>query len=188
MKIITIGGIPGSGKTTLGKKLGQEYNCLSLELEPMRWGFFHAISPAEILNARAEYLNMCIYKKRITNEEFIQMQIDSMEYINQQFKPIFNELKSISTIEELETFIKKYDYLINYVPDKLSLNILDTIIVSHALVSRLDIQQIADEKILLDESIDVCLERFKSREKLLDNKYDNRIIDYLKGYKECINE
>jgi hypothetical protein len=40
MNLIIIGGIPASGKTTLGKKLGKEYKCLSLELESLRWEYF----------------------------------------------------------------------------------------------------------------------------------------------------
>ena len=40
MKLITNGCIPGSGKTTLVRKMGEENQCLSLELEALRWDFF----------------------------------------------------------------------------------------------------------------------------------------------------
>ena len=95
MKLITIGGIPGSGKTTLGRKMGEENQCLSLELEALRWDFFKSdlennifvytnnqeIKEGETL--RDYYLRNSIYDGIIEKETFKKLNIKMMTYINQ---------------------------------------------------------------------------------------------------------
>lgn len=150
MKLITIGGIPGSGKTTLGRKMGEENQCLSLELEALRWDFFKSdlennifvytnnqkIKEGETL--RDYYLQNLIYDGIIEKETFKKLNIKMMTYINQVTNDIYNELKEIEkckNIDKLKKFISKYKYLINYIPKEITLQMIDTIIISHVLIS-----------------------------------------------------
>lgn len=203
MKLITIGGIPGSGKTTLGRKMGEENQCLSLELEALRWDFFKSdlennifvytnnqkIKEGETL--RDYYLQNLIYDGIIEKETFKKLNIKMMTYINQVTNDIYNELKEIEkckNIDKLKKFISKYKYLINYIPKEITLQMIDTIIISHVLISTCDIAKLADKNIILNVSKNICRERFKEREKIESNKYDKKIDNYLQGCLECIND
>lgn len=41
MKFVTIGGLPGAGKTYTSKLLAKQYNLLALEFEALRWDYFN---------------------------------------------------------------------------------------------------------------------------------------------------
>ena len=41
MKLITIGGVPATGKTCTSKLLAKKFNFLALEFESLRWDFFN---------------------------------------------------------------------------------------------------------------------------------------------------
>lgn len=202
MKVITIGGIPGAGKTTLGQKLGKENNCLSLELEDLRWEFFESDLEKNVFSytnnqkmkeetLREYYLRNSIYDGIIDKETFKKWNMDTITYINEVTNNIYNELKEIEKnmdVDRLKKFISKYKYLINYVPTEITLEIIDTVIISHVLISTFDIAELADKNIILNVSKKVCRERFKEREKIDNNKYDEKIDNYLQGCLECIND
>lgn len=202
MKIITIGGIPGAGKTTLGQKLGKENNCLSLELENLRWEFFKSDLEKNVFSytnnqkmkeetLREYYLRNSIYDGTIDKETFKKWNIDTTMYINKVTNDIYNELKEIERnmdVDRLKKCISKYKYLINYVPTEINLEIIDTVIISHVLISTFDIAKLADKNIILNVSKKICRERFKEREKIDNNKYDEKIDNYLQGCLECIND
>lgn len=202
MKIITIGGIPGAGKTTLGQKLGKENNCLSLELENLRWEFFKLDLEKNVFlytnnkkmkeeTLREYYLRNSIYDSTIDKETFKKWTIDTITYINEVTNDIYNELKEIEKnmdVNGLKEFIVKYKYLINYVPSEITLEIIDTVVISHVLISTFDIAELANKNIILNVSKKVCRERFKEREKIDNNKYDNKIDNYLQACLECIND
>lgn len=203
MRLITIGGIPGAGKTTLGKKLGEENKCLSLELEALRWDFFESdleknvfsytnnqkINEKETL--REYYLRNSIYDEIIDKETFKRWNIDTITYINKIANNIYDELKEIEKnkdIDKLKKFISKYKHLINYIPTKINLEIIDTVIISHMLISTFDIVKLADKNIILNVNKKICRERFKKREKIDSNEYDKNIDEYLQSCLECIKD
>lgn len=201
MNLIIIGGIPASGKTTLGKKLGKKYKCLSLELESLRWEYFDENikqnfftytnnSPLKENETKREYyLRMSIYQKKISNLTFIKWNIETIKYINKRLNKIYQELveiKNTSDIKKLKKFIKTNKNIINYIPQKINLDILKNLVISHALISKMDIIKHANRYINLDVDMFICMDRFKSREKIKTKKYDKQILEYLQGYKECI--
>lgn len=201
MKIITIGGIPASGKTTLGKELGEKYKALSLELEPLRWKFFKENIQNNVLeytnsekmlkneSLREYYLRTTIYDGIVSQEIFIQWNIDTMKYINNIVNNLIYELRKIEQtkdLNKLKLFIEDNKTLINYVPDVVDLSILNNVILTHPFISRLDIVKEANENKLLKVDKNVCKERFKTREKIKDDKYDDKINNYLEACLKCI--
>ena len=114
-----------------------------------------------------------------------------MVYINRETNKIYNELKKIEKgkdINKLKRFISKYKNLINYIPNEITIEIIDTIIISHVLISSFDIAKSSDKNIILNVDKKTCRERFKERENINNNKYDNKIDGYLQGCLECIND
>ena len=203
MRLITIGGIPAAGKTTLGKKLGEENGYLSLELEALRWDFLKSDLEKNVFSYtnnqkinenetfREYYLRALIYDENVDKDTFKKWNMDAVTYINKITNNIYNELKEIEKnkdIDGLKEFICKYKNLINYIPTDVTLEIIDTIIISHVLISSFDIAKLADKNIILNVNKKVCRERFKEREKIDNNKYDNSIDNYLQGCLECIND
>lgn len=201
MRIITIGGIPGSGKTTLGKKLGKKYKALSLELEPLRWNFFKENIENNLFNytknerllnnesLREYYLRTTIYDGIVSQKKFIQWNIDTMKYINNIVNNLISELREIEEkrdLGKLKLFVKNNKMLINYVPKVIDLSILNCVILTHPFISRLDIVKEANENKLLNVDINTCKERFKVREKIEVNKYDDKINNYLESCLKCI--
>ena len=201
MRIITIGGIPGTGKTTLGKELGQKYKALSLELESLRWKFFKENIQKNLLyytknksflkneSLREYYLRATIYEKVVNQKTFIKWNINTMKYINNIVNNLISELREIEKnrdLEKLKLFIKNNRMLINYVPKVIDLSILDYVILTHPFISRLDIVKEASENKLLNIDINTCKERFKAREKIDIDKYDDKINNYLESCLKCI--
>ena len=203
MKLILIGGIPGSGKTTLGEKLGRENNCLSLELESLRWDFFSSDLEKNVFaytnnekmhekeTLREYYLRTSIYDEIVDKETFKKWNIDTIKYINKMANKIYNELKEIEKnkdMDKLKEFITKYKSLINYIPKEVTFEMIDTIVISHVLISTFDIAKLAKQNIILNVSKKTCRERFKKRENITNNRYDNNIDNYLQACFECIND
>ena len=200
MNLITISGVPGAGKTTLGKKLGEKHSCLSLELEDYRWEFYkenleqnmysftNNNKKNEKESYRDYYLRNSVYERNISNEEFINWNKAVINYINNIANEIYNELNKINTKKQLDSFINKYKHYINYIPSDIDLSIINTVIISHVFCSNFDISKNASENIILNENLDECVSRFKNREKIIDNSYDSNIRNYLECCFSLIND
>lgn len=201
MKIITIGGLPGAGKTTLGQEMGRKLQCLSLEFELLRDKFFNEdfnknvfeftkkkeINPKESL--RSYYLRSTIYERVVDKETLKNWLIEIMKYINVEANRIIVELNDIvfnNDIDKLKEFVKRNATIINYVPNEITIDILNTVVCSHALISRLDLVNLADENITLPIDKKICEERFRKREKLDNISFKQEISEYLDAYTECI--
>ena len=191
MKFITIGGLPGAGKTYTGKLIAQHNNYLALEFEKLRWDFFNA-NPEKNLykytqhlpileneNMREYYLRCALYENRIPLESMVEWHKNTMKFIGENLCKIIDEAKLIRTEKDYMNFCSKYTKLINYMP-KFEIFNKEYIICSHAFINTIDflenerirIDFIADEEILID--------RFKRRENITKNEFDENIIKYYK--------
>lgn len=197
MKFITIGGLPGAGKTYTGKLIAQHNNYLALEFEKLRWDFFNA-NPEKNLykytqhlpileneNMREYYLRCALYENRIPLESMVEWHKNTMKFIGENLCKIIDEAKLIRTEKDYMNFCSKYTKLINYMP-KFEIFNKEYIICSHAFINTIDflenerirIDFIADEEILID--------RFKRRENITKNEFDENIIKYYKSYEEVL--
>ena len=199
MKFITIGGLPGAGKTYTGKLIAQHNNYLALEFEKLRWDFFNA-NPEKNLykytqhlpileneNMREYYLRCALYENRIPLESMVEWHKNTMKFIGENLCKIIDEAKLIRTEKDYMNFCSKYTKLINYMP-KFEIFNKEYIICSHAFINTIDflenerirIDFIADEEILID--------RFKRRENITKNEFDENIIKYYKSYEEVLKD
>ena len=134
MKVITIGGVPATGKTYTSKLLAKQYNFIALEFEALRWDFFNN-NPEENLykytkhtslleneNMREYYLRCALYENRIPLELFVEWHKATMKFINEKLYKVIDELKSIKTENDYINFCNKYERLINYMPEFKTLN------------------------------------------------------------------
>ena len=126
MKFITIGGLPGAGKTYTGKLIAQHNNYLALEFEKLRWDFFNA-NPEKNLykytqhlpileneNMREYYLRCALYENRIPLESMVEWHKNTMKFIGENLCKIIDEAKLIRTEKDYMNFCSKYTKLINY--------------------------------------------------------------------------
>ena len=197
MKFITIGGLPGAGKTYTSKLIAQHNNYLALEFEKLRWDFFNA-NPEKNLykytqhlpileneNMREYYLRCALYESKIPLESMVEWHKNTMKFIGENLCKIIDEAKLIRTEKDYMNFCSKYTKLINYMP-RFEIFNKEYIICSHAFINtigfleneRIRIDFIADEKILIN--------RFKQRENITKSELDENIIKYYKSYEEVL--
>jgi len=197
MKFITIGGLPGAGKTYTSKLIAQHNNYLALEVEKLRWDFFNA-NPEKNLykytqhlpileneNMREYYLRCALYESIIPLGLMIEWHKETIKYISKALAEIISEVKLIRTEKDYMNFCSKYAKIINYMP-RFEIFNKEYIICSHAFINtigfleneRIRIDFIADEKILIN--------RFKQRENITKSELDENIIKYYKSYEEVL--
>lgn len=197
MKFITIGGLPGAGKTYTSKLIAQHNNYLALEVEKLRWDFFNA-NPEKNLykytqhlpileneNMREYYLRCALYESIIPLGLMIEWHKETIKYISKALAEIVGEVKLIRTEKDYMNFCSKYAKIINYMP-RFEIFNKEYIICSHAFINtigfleneRIRIDFIADEKILIN--------RFKQRENITKSELDENIIKYYKSYEEVL--
>lgn len=197
MKFITIGGLPGAGKTYTSKLIAQHNNYLALEVEKLRWDFFNA-NPEKNLykytqhlpileneNMREYYLRCALYESIIPLGLMIEWHKETIKYISKVLVEIVGEVKLIRTEKDYMNFCSKYAKIINYMP-RFEIFNKEYIICSHAFINtisfleneRIRIDFIADEKILIN--------RFKQRENITKSELDENIIKYYKSYEEVL--
>lgn len=199
MKFITIGGLPGAGKTYTSKLIAQHNNYLALEFEKLRWDFFNAnleknlykytqhLPILENENMREYYLRCALYESRIPLELIVEWHKNTMKFIGKNLCKIIDEAKLIRTEKDYMNFCSKHTKLINYMP-RFEIFNKEYIICSHAFINtisfleneRIRIDFIADEKILID--------RFKRRENITKSEFDENIIKYYKSYEEVLKD
>ena len=199
MKFITIGGVPGAGKTYTSKLLAKQDNFLALEFEALRWDFFYDnpkknlykytsnISLLKNEDMREYYLRCALYEKRISLELLIEWHKATMKFINEKLYTIVSELKLINSKEVYINFCNKYQKLINYMPEYDNLN-MNYVICSHAFINIVNFSE--DERIKIDFSTDkkILIERFKQRENIMGNEFDKNIELYYKSYESVLKE
>lgn len=199
MKVITIGGVPGAGKTYTSNLLAKRYNFLALEFEALRWDFFNDnfeknlykytqhTSLLESENMREYYLRCALYESRIPLELLVKWHKFTMKFIKEKIFEIMHELKSISTRENYMNFCNKYRKLINYMPEFETIN-RDYVICSHAFINTINFSE--DERIKIDFSVDkkALIERFKQRENITRNTFDENIELYYESYEEVLKD
>ena len=188
MKIITIGGVPGAGKTYTSKLLAEKDNFLALEFEALRWDFFNANLEKNVYkytqntsllkneNMREYYLRCALYENRIPLEILVEWHKATMNFINKRLFTIIHELETIKTEENYLNFCNKYKNLINY------------IICSHAFINTINFS--TNERIRIDFSVDkkILIERFKQRENIVEEKFDKNIELYYKSYEDVLKD
>ena len=199
MKFITIGGVPGAGKTYTSKMLAKQDNFLALEFEALRWDFFYD-SPKKNLykytnntsllkneNMREYYLRCALYENRIPLKLLIEWHKATMKFINEKLYTIISELKLINTNEDYINFCNKYHKLINYMPEYSDLN-NNYVIFSHAFINTVNFSE--DERIKIDFSVDkkILIEQFKKRENITENTFDKNIELYYESYESVLKE
>lgn len=200
MKLILIGGVPASGKTTKGLELGQKHNCLSLELESKRWDFYKKDTLNNMFKYtntkikenethREYYLRNTLYENLVDEETFRRWNIETAKYISKESMKVYKELKKIYETKDLlslNKFIKNNSQIINYIPKEISIDILDTVVMSHVLITNMEIVKYSNENIICNTDIKECVNRFKKREKLSTDKYDDNIFNYINNCGKCI--
>ena len=199
MKFITIGGLPGAGKTYTGKLIAQHNNYLALEFEKLRWDFFNA-NPEKNLykytqhlpileneNMREYYLRCALYENRIPLELLVKWHKATIDFINEDLYNIIYELKSIKTEKDYMNFCNKYEKIINYMPEFKNLN-TDYIICSHAFINTIIFSKDARTKIDLAVDKKILIQRFKKRENITENTFDKNIELYYKSYEEVLKD
>ena len=199
MKLITIGGVPAAGKTYTSKLLAKQYDFIALEFESLRWDFFNN-NPEENLykytkntslleneNMREYYLRCALYENRVPLNLLIEWQKSTMKFINEKIHKIIDELKSIKIEEDYINFCNKYEKLINYIPEFKSSK-RDYVIFSHAFINTIDFSK--DERIKIDFKTDknILIERFKKRENITKNTFDENIELYYRSYEEVLKD
>ena len=197
MKFITIGGLPAAGKTYTSKLLAKQYNFLALEFETLRWDFFDNdleenlykytkhTTLLENEKMREYYLRCALYESRIPLELLIEWQKTTMSFINKRIYEIIDELKLIKTEKDYINFCEKYEKLVNYMPEFKILK-KEYVICSHAFINVIDFSE--DKKIKIDfiANKNILIERFKQRENITENIFDNNIELYYKSYEEIL--
>ena len=104
MKFITIGGLPGAGKTYTSKLIAQHNNYLALEVEKLRWDFFNA-NPEKNLykytqhlpileneNMREYYLRCALYESIIPLGLMIEWHKETIKYISKALAELLVKL------------------------------------------------------------------------------------------------
>ncbi len=199
MKIITIGGVPGAGKTYTSKLLAEKDNFLALEFEALRWDFFNANLEKNVYkytqntsllkneNMREYYLRCALYENRIPLEILVEWHKATMNFINKKLFTIIHELETIKTEKNYLNFCNKYKNLINYMPEFKSLD-RNYIICSHAFINTINFS--TNERIRIDFSVDkkILIERFKRRENIVEEKFDKNIELYYKSYENVLKD
>ena len=197
MKFITIGGLPGAGKTYTSKLIAQHNNYLALEFEKLRWDFFNA-NPEKNLykytqhtplleneNMREYYLRCTLYESIIPVELMVEWHKNTMKFIGKNLYKIFNELKLIRTEKDYMNFCSKYAKLINYMP-KFEIFNKEYIICSHAFINTLNF--LGNDRIRIDflANKEILIDRFKRRENITKNELDKNITKYYKSYEAVL--
>lgn len=197
MKIITIGGVPAVGKTYTSKLIAEQYKFLALEIEPLRWDFFNNNCEENLYkytkhtklleneNMREYYLRCTLYESRVPLKILIEWHKTTMKFINKKIYKIINEFRIIKTKEDYIKFCKKNEKLINYMP-KFELLNKNYIICSHAFINTINFFE--DERIKIDFTANkgILINRFKRRENITENKFEENIKLYFKSYEEVI--
>ena len=199
MKFITIGGLPGAGKTYTSKLIAQHNNYLALEFEKLRWDFFNA-NPEKNLykytqhtplleneNMREYYLRCTLYESIIPVELMVEWHKNTMKFIGKNLYKIFNELKLIRTEKDYMNFCSKYAKLINYMP-KFEIFNKEYIICSHAFINTLNFLE--NDRIRIDfiANKEILIDRFKRRENITKNELDKNITKYYKSYEAVLKK
>ena len=199
MKFITIGGAPASGKTYTSKIIAKDHNFLALEVEPLRWDYFNDNFKKNVYKftnntpflsgegMREYYMRCALYEKRIPYNVLVEWHKDTMNYIAQQLPGIIEELKLIKNKEDYLLFCEKYKKLINYMPEFENLN-KDYVICSHAFINTIEFSNDVRVKIDFVADMNLLFNRFKGREKIIDNKYDVNIEFYYQTYQEVLKQ
>lgn len=199
MKVITIGGVPGAGKTYTSKSLAERYNLLALEFEALRWDYFNKDIENNLYkytkntsfikneNIREYYLRCALYEKKMPLQLLVEWHKETMKFINNELYKMISELKLIKTEENYINFCNKHKKLINYMPQFKNLN-TNYIIFSHAFINTVDFSN--DERIRINFSSDkkTLIKRFKQREHIIDDIYDKNIELYYKSYEEVLKK
>lgn len=199
MNIITIGGVPASGKTYTSKLLAKQNDFLALELESLRWDFFNK-NPEENLykytqytsmlkneNMREYYLRCALYENRIPLKLLIKWHKFTMNFIKENLYKIIYELKSIKTEKDYIYFYNKYKKIINYMPEFKNFN-KDYIICSHAFINTIIFSKDARIQIDLVANPKILIQRFRERENITENTFDEKIKLYYKSYEEVLKD
>ena len=199
MKIITIGGLPAAGKTYTSKLIAQNKNFIALEVEKLRWDFFNS-NPNKNLykytqnlpllkneNMREYYLRCTLYESRISLELMVEWHKNTMKFIGKKVCKIIDKAKLIKTEKDYTNFGIKYEKFINYMPEFELFN-SEYIIFSHAFINTINFLE--NERIRIDFIADknVLIDRFKKRENIIKNDFDNNIDIYYKSYEEVLKE
>lgn len=199
MKIITIGGLPAAGKTYTSKLIAQNKNFIALEVEKLRWDFFNS-NPNKNLykytqnlpllkneNMREYYLRCTLYESRIPLELMVEWHKNTMKFIGKKVCKIIDKAKLIKTEKDYTNFGIKYEKFINYMPEFELFN-SEYIIFSHAFINTINFLE--NERIRIDFIADknVLIDRFKKRENIIKNDFDNNIDIYYKSYEEVLKE
>ena len=199
MRFITIGGLPGAGKTYTSKLIAQHNNYLALEFEKLRWDFFNA-NPEKNLykytqhlpileneNMREYYLRCALYESRIPLELIVEWHKNTMKFIRENLCKIIDEVKLIRTEKDYMNFCSKYERLINYMPKFETFN-KEYIIFSHAFINTISFSE--NERIRIDFTADkeILIDRFKQRENITQSELDENIIKYYNSYEEVLKD
>ena len=120
-------------------------------------------------------------------EILVEWQKATINFINEKIYKIIDELKSIKTEKDYINFCNKYEKLINYIPEFKTLK-REYVICSHAFINTIDFSK--DERIKIDFIADknILIERFKQRENITENTFDNNIELYYKSYEEVLKD
>ena len=129
---------------------------------------------------REYYLRCALYECCIPLEILVEWQKATIN-------KIIDELKSIKTEKDYINFCNKYEKLINYIPEFKTLK-REYVICSHAFINTIDFSK--DERIKIDFIADknILIERFKQRENITENTFDNNIELYYKSYEEVLKD
>ncbi len=136
---------------------------------------------------REYYLRCALYECCIPLEILVEWQKATINFINEKIYKIIDELKSIKTEKDYINFCNKYEKLINYIPEFKTLK-REYVICSHAFINTIDFSK--DERIKIDFIADknILIERFKQRENITENTFDNNIELYYKSYEEVLKD
>lgn len=198
MKVLTIGGVPGAGKTYTSRLLAKQYNFLALEFEALRWDYFndnleqnlYAYTQTSLLeneSMREYYMRCSLYENKIPLKLLIQWHKATMNFIQEKIIEIIREIKLIKTKQDYLIFCNKYEKLINYAPNFKILN-KEYIIFSHAFMNTINFPIKSRIKIDFTTDKNTLICRFKQRENILDNSFDKNIEIYYKSYEEVLKD
>jgi len=198
LKIITIGGLPGAGKTYTSKLLAKELNCLAIEVESLRWDFFSENPQLNMFNftynepinqnesLRDYYLRCALYERKINLKRLVQWHNKIVDFIDGKLSEIVTQIKSIKTQQDYDDFFLNYKNIINYKPEFSGLN-LNIIIISHAFINVMEFSKRAYLNIDFNSDYPVLIKRFIEREKIQKN-YDNELKDYYDSYSSVLKK
>ena len=188
IKIVSIAGLPCSGKTTLCNSFASFHNGLSLDLEHLRTIFFEKDLENNVFkfthnepikkeeDLRTYFLRCVIYDQIITLKEYINWYKIIMEYMNKEIIKILKDFENL----DYKDFLSTYSKIIKQRP----INKPELIVLNHALLPLTDIWNKSTLSIMLTGEIPVLTQRFIKREKLdlESRKYNSAILRHMKLY------